>query len=82
MTTAEKAESWAKRGKKVVLVRTETSPEDIQGMHVAAIGSVAAAVLGLAVVLAWLPRRAAEHPPVPAAVVEGTPQGLAELVEV
>jgi len=35
VTTAEKAESWAKRGKKVVLVRTETSPEDIQGMHVA-----------------------------------------------
>ncbi len=30
--TAEDAESWAKRGEKVVLVRLETSPEDITGM--------------------------------------------------
>ncbi|HEY3176105.1 MAG TPA: pyruvate, phosphate dikinase [Candidatus Polarisedimenticolia bacterium] len=34
-TTAEKAEIWAKKGKKVVLVRAETSPEDVHGMHVA-----------------------------------------------
>ncbi len=30
--TAEDAEAWAKRGEKVVLVRLETSPEDIPGM--------------------------------------------------
>jgi pyruvate,orthophosphate dikinase len=30
--TAEDAESWANRGEKVVLVRLETSPEDITGM--------------------------------------------------
>ncbi len=30
--TAEDAEAWAKRGEKVVLVRLETSPEDITGM--------------------------------------------------
>ena len=30
--TAEDAEEWAKRGEKVVLVRLETSPEDIAGM--------------------------------------------------
>ncbi|MCM1190469.1 MAG: pyruvate, phosphate dikinase [bacterium] len=30
--TAEDAESWAARGEKVVLVRLETSPEDITGM--------------------------------------------------
>ena len=30
--TAEDAESWASRGEKVVLVRLETSPEDITGM--------------------------------------------------
>ena len=30
--TAEDAEEWAKRGEKVVLVRLETSPEDITGM--------------------------------------------------
>jgi pyruvate,orthophosphate dikinase len=35
VTTAEQAEAWAKKGKKVVLVRAETSPEDVQGMHVA-----------------------------------------------
>ncbi|MDH4017384.1 MAG: pyruvate, phosphate dikinase, partial [Actinomycetota bacterium] len=31
--TAEKAEAWSKAGEKVVLVRIETSPEDIVGMH-------------------------------------------------
>ncbi len=30
--TAEDAEAWAKRGEKVILVRLETSPEDIVGM--------------------------------------------------
>ena len=33
--TAEDAENWAARGEKVVLVRLETSPEDITGMKVA-----------------------------------------------
>ena len=33
--TAEDAEKWAERGEKVVLVRLETSPEDITGMKVA-----------------------------------------------
>ena len=33
--TADEAEAWAKAGKKVMLVRIETSPEDIGGMHVA-----------------------------------------------
>ncbi len=33
--TAAKAEEWAGKGKKVVLVRKETSPEDIAGMAVA-----------------------------------------------
>ena len=32
--SAEDAEKWAKDGKKVILCRTETSPEDIGGMHV------------------------------------------------
>ncbi|MCB5269982.1 MAG: pyruvate, phosphate dikinase [Candidatus Cloacimonadaceae bacterium] len=32
---AEDAEDWAKKGHKVVLVRTETSPEDLRGMNVA-----------------------------------------------
>ena len=32
--TAEDAEKWANNGKKVVLVRLETSPEDITGMKV------------------------------------------------
>ncbi len=32
--TAEDAEAWAERGEKVVLVRLETSPEDITGMKV------------------------------------------------
>ncbi len=32
--TAEDAEDWVKRGEKVILVRRETSPEDIGGMHV------------------------------------------------
>ncbi len=34
--TPEKAEQWVASGRKVILVRTETSPEDIHGMHVAA----------------------------------------------
>ncbi|MBR6224777.1 MAG: pyruvate, phosphate dikinase, partial [Firmicutes bacterium] len=33
--TAEDAEAWANRGEKVVLVRLETSPEDITGMKAA-----------------------------------------------
>lgn len=33
---AEDAETWAKRGEKVILVRIETSPEDIGGMDAAA----------------------------------------------
>ncbi len=33
--TADEAESWAKNGKKVILVRKETSPEDIAGMNAA-----------------------------------------------
>lgn len=33
--TAEDATEWAKNGEKVVLVRLETSPEDIEGMHYA-----------------------------------------------
>jgi len=32
---AEDAETWAARGEKVILVRRETSPEDIGGMHAA-----------------------------------------------
>ncbi len=32
--SADDAEKWAEEGKKVVLVRVETSPEDIHGMHV------------------------------------------------
>ena len=32
--TADEAEEWVKEGKKVLLVRRETSPEDIGGMHV------------------------------------------------
>ena len=31
--TAEDATDWAKKGEKVILVRLETSPEDIEGMH-------------------------------------------------
>lgn len=31
--SADDAEKWAEEGKKVVLVRVETSPEDIHGMH-------------------------------------------------
>lgn len=31
--SAEDAEAWAKKGEKVILVRNETSPEDIAGMH-------------------------------------------------
>ena len=33
--SAEDAEKWHEEGKKVILVRIETSPEDIGGMHVA-----------------------------------------------
>ena len=33
--TADDAESWVKSGEKVILVREETSPEDVHGMHVA-----------------------------------------------
>ncbi len=32
--SADEAESWVAKGEKVILVRTETSPEDISGMHV------------------------------------------------
>ncbi len=32
---AEDAEEWARRGEKIILVRIETSPEDIRGMSVA-----------------------------------------------
>ncbi len=32
--TADAAEDWVKRGEAVILVRRETSPEDIGGMHV------------------------------------------------
>lgn len=31
--TADEAETWAKAGKKVILLREETSPEDVHGMH-------------------------------------------------
>src|SRR5208283_4456272 len=33
--TADDAAAWAKRGEMVVLVRNETSPEDVHGMHAA-----------------------------------------------
>ncbi len=33
--TAQEAEAWAARGEKVILVRHETSPEDVGGMYVA-----------------------------------------------
>lgn len=33
--TADDAAAWAKEGKKVILVREETSPEDVHGMHIA-----------------------------------------------
>ena len=32
---ADEAKEWAKKGKKVILVRLETSPEDIEGMNAA-----------------------------------------------
>jgi len=38
---AQDAEEWAKKGKKVILVRIETSPEDIKGMD-AAVGILTA----------------------------------------
>ena len=31
--TADDAESWHNRGEKVILIREETSPEDVHGMH-------------------------------------------------
>ncbi|KAK8950737.1 hypothetical protein KSP39_PZI003999 [Platanthera zijinensis] len=34
--TAEDAEAWHAQGRNVILVRTETSPEDVGGMHAAA----------------------------------------------
>lgn len=34
--SAEDAEAWHAQGKSVILVRTETSPEDVGGMHAAA----------------------------------------------
>ena len=33
--TADDAENWTKEGREVVLVRSETSPEDVHGMHAA-----------------------------------------------
>lgn len=33
--TADEAQEWVERGEKVILVRQETSPEDIHGMHAA-----------------------------------------------
>ena len=33
--TSDEAAAWAKKGEKVILVRTETSPEDVHGMHAA-----------------------------------------------
>jgi pyruvate,orthophosphate dikinase len=33
--TADEAEDWVKRGEKVILVRVETSPEDVGGMYAA-----------------------------------------------
>lgn len=52
----------------------------IHAMHVAGLGSVVAAVLGLVVVLGWLPRRAAVHPTVHAPE-PATPLDRVELVE-
>ena len=33
--TADDAEEWHNRGEKVILIRDETSPEDVHGMHAA-----------------------------------------------
>ncbi len=33
--TADDAEAWARKGEQVILVRNETSPEDVHGMHAA-----------------------------------------------
>ncbi|HUW60650.1 MAG TPA: pyruvate, phosphate dikinase [Candidatus Bathyarchaeia archaeon] len=33
--TADDAADWAAKGRKIILVRAETSPEDVHGMHVA-----------------------------------------------
>ena len=54
----------------------------VTAMHAAGLGSVIAALLGLIVVLRWLPSRTAEHPAVPATAAVGTPPDRAELVEV
>lgn len=35
MFFADEAEAWAQKGKAVILVRHETSPEDLRGIHVA-----------------------------------------------
>ena len=54
----------------------------VNAMHVAVLGSVVSALLGLVVVLRWLPRRAAEHPPVSIGTQPATPEDRVELVEV
>ena len=33
--TADDAEQWYKNGERVILIREETSPEDVHGMHAA-----------------------------------------------
>ena len=33
--TADDAEEWKNKGEQVILVREETSPEDVHGMHAA-----------------------------------------------
>lgn len=33
--SADRAEEWKKKGRRVILVRNETSPEDVHGMHAA-----------------------------------------------
>jgi MFS transporter, DHA2 family, multidrug resistance protein len=53
----------------------------IHAMHVAGLGSVVAALLGLVVVLGWLPRRSVVQPSVPAPEA-ATPLDRVELVEV
>ena len=45
--TAEEAIAESAKGRKVILVRLETSPEDIEGMHVSAIFRTAAVLLFL-----------------------------------
>ena len=54
--TADDAESWAERGEKVVLVRLETSPEDITGMKAAqGILTVRGGMTSHAAVVAYAP---------------------------